>query len=528
MFYEEAQISRILNCQRCNQKFDEPRILPCGKTICNNCIYNIENKVLSQSTGDFNCSLCLEQHCVPDSEFPINEVAYNLMSEHPNEVYRSELALTLKSNLNDIQAHLNNLASDLNNGIDKIKEHCIELRREVQLRTEQKILEVNQLNEMLIQQIDDYEEECVQNFTSKKESKRAFDEIIVEINKFLDEKREYLRGFQINDTEIQKSNNIAQILKSKLENGMIYAKSFIFNKKLMLFESSRDRVNKNMLGFFRFKQLGNSMNFNQLKKIQLKNVLNDLSENSLIWTNTFDNGVYFITYLSSRNEMTMATFDPSTNTLEKKVIPNCQVIFNLVKCKNSIALSYFSEQNQNSICIIDSSLNILESISFQDSLFGGTVLIGANDSYLYVNINRGSKSYIKVYDYQLNKVKLTQTFQSTNAQSPFYFPTHIKQLNSRDGKYIWMNSNQICILNEHTGELLKTIQIAADRFELDSKNNLLVLQNSSKKVVYFDLNGVQQKEFDLVGFESNDLTFYIDPNDKLHFFDKKYSKIIYN
>jgi hypothetical protein len=161
-------------------------------------------------------------------------------------------------------------------------------------------------------------------------------------------------------------------------------------------------------------------------------------------------------------------------------------------------------------------------------LFGGTVLIGANDSYLYVNVNRGTKSYIKIFDYKLNKVKLAQPFQSTSPTSPFYFPTHIKQMNNRDGKYIWLNSNQINILDEMTGELIKTVQISAEKFELDSKNNLVVLFNSSKKVVYYDLNGVQLKEFDLLSFESSDLTFYIDQNDKLYFFDKTHSKIMNN
>ena len=101
-------------------------------------------------------------------------------------------------------------------------------------------------------------------------------------------------------------------------------------------------------------------------------------------------------------------------------------------------------------------------------------------------------------------------------------------MNNRDGKYIWLNSNQINILDEMTGELIKTVQISAEKFELDSKNNLVVLFNSTKKVVYYDLNGVQLKEFDLLSFESSDLTFYIDQNDKLYFFDKTHSKIMNN
>ncbi len=34
MFYEEAMINNELNCIKCKQRLDEPRMLPCGETIC--------------------------------------------------------------------------------------------------------------------------------------------------------------------------------------------------------------------------------------------------------------------------------------------------------------------------------------------------------------------------------------------------------------------------------------------------------------------------------------------------------------
>ncbi len=38
MFYQEASIVHLLNCQNCKLKYDEPRLMPCGKTVCNRCI----------------------------------------------------------------------------------------------------------------------------------------------------------------------------------------------------------------------------------------------------------------------------------------------------------------------------------------------------------------------------------------------------------------------------------------------------------------------------------------------------------
>ena len=54
MFYEEAQIDEILKCKHCKLKFDEPRNLLCGKTVCNACL---ETMVMSVDNEDnsFKC-----------------------------------------------------------------------------------------------------------------------------------------------------------------------------------------------------------------------------------------------------------------------------------------------------------------------------------------------------------------------------------------------------------------------------------------------------------------------------------------
>ena len=47
----------------------------------------------------------------------------------------------------------------------KIKEYCIEQRRLVQLSTENKIQEINNINEQLIKQIDDFKNQCILSYS---------------------------------------------------------------------------------------------------------------------------------------------------------------------------------------------------------------------------------------------------------------------------------------------------------------------------------------------------------------------------
>jgi hypothetical protein len=61
----------------------------------------------------------------------------------------------LKSNLKFFDENLKHIDLEMQNGADRIHDHCDELRRIVQLSTEEKILELNQINEALISQIDD-------------------------------------------------------------------------------------------------------------------------------------------------------------------------------------------------------------------------------------------------------------------------------------------------------------------------------------------------------------------------------------
>ena len=114
MFYEETVVAEHLKCKRCYIKFDDPRILPCGKTVCQSCIQEIlesENK----NDNSFTCSMCQKSHIIPEDGFPINELIEALLKNQPVEVYRSAMVESLKLNLTAIEVKTTHFENQLTN-----------------------------------------------------------------------------------------------------------------------------------------------------------------------------------------------------------------------------------------------------------------------------------------------------------------------------------------------------------------------------------------------------------------------------
>lgn len=518
MFYEESRINRILNCELCNRKYDEPRSLPCGNTICNICICAIEDKLLLTNKSCFKCVLCADHHCVPQSGFPINKPIKKLMSEKPNEIYRGRDAEIFKANLNDVQMQISELETTILKGIDKIKEHCHQLRIQVQQAASEKFEEINRMTSSLMRQINNYEKECIQNAIVDEEYKQSFDQRITVISKFIDDNKGYLYQCNISEKEIITANEMFKMFKAKLDEEVVNINDFTFNYSLMEFIKPNKIQNmpENALGTLRFQRLGNYINSTQLKNVNLTECPSHKSDDSLVLSDICDLNKYYIAYFNTKNEVIVTAYDHVNNIkIEKNIISNCRSLFQMkILNNNLLALSYQKENSECCIVILDEQLNIiLRNDDFCQ------MIIGENDSYLYC-YSPMNKPNIRIYDKKLNRVELNQNFQGKKPTESFYFSDDVKRIAHRDNKYIWLDSTNLNILNDKSGELISSIPIVADHFELNSRDEIICLLKSEHKMKYFDIYGILIREIELVGFNLNsEFTFKIDKNDKIHFFD---------
>ena len=174
MFYEKDEINELLKCPNCNERLEEPCMLPCGHSVCARCTSSDYWFVLppvdedNNGDGDNNnehsashqlvCNACLEVHRIPAAGFPTNKVLLKLVETKPHDVYRSKAVERLKTSLRAIRARkidlLALLDADKPDSRERIREHCGSARAAVQLASEQLVARIDECLERRMHEIE--------------------------------------------------------------------------------------------------------------------------------------------------------------------------------------------------------------------------------------------------------------------------------------------------------------------------------------------------------------------------------------
>jgi hypothetical protein len=243
MFYEAKKIDNQLLCRQCEGKLDIPKILPCGESICSLCETSIQ--VNDQM---FDCLVCKDKHDMPRNGLVISKSMSKILEIKLTTVSRGESYDSLKKMSSQIQKKLNLIKLGINNRTDLVREHCMDLRSDVQLKAEEAIQQVNDISSKIIEEIDEYEKELIEFNKTNKESLDSFNAFVNELESFHTLSIEYLNKNEIDDKLVKKSNEEATNLIKRAELEIENLKSIIFDENILNFEKNNEKLNETMFG----------------------------------------------------------------------------------------------------------------------------------------------------------------------------------------------------------------------------------------------------------------------------------------
>lgn len=242
MFYTEEEILNELICPRCSKVFVDPRITPCAKTICINCVEE-------QKTNDneIDCFFCAKKHKLEDESGLIpNEHLNKILSKRPRSIYRGEHMEQFKLNVKKFDEIKQQLESGIKNSNLTAIEDCSKLKNQIDIHAEENIQRINLLRSELILRINQYESECLDNIQEKVSS---LNKTITESNKYLNECQTYLRDCNsFNDQQLQEKSTETVRFINQLKINLSSLESIKYGGNFLTYEPPKFNDQNQLLG----------------------------------------------------------------------------------------------------------------------------------------------------------------------------------------------------------------------------------------------------------------------------------------
>ena len=548
MFYEENQINEVITCPYCKNKFNDPRSIECGISLCIQCIELLTNK----GENGFICLICKDFHEKPKKGFAKNANLSKLCDIKASEISRGPLADTLKVQLDEIKLKLDRLDKDNKLGVDKIKEYCDELRNEVQLSSEELIESINKRNMELIVEINAYEKKSMLDF--KKENKTQLDSFIQEMRGFHAKWNDYLKQIKLEYNDLKKGSNEASVRLEQIKKEEHRFLFKLFNDKLLTYDKSSAKLASSLVGTLNLTNANVNSNFWKLLSNEVNNKVIQLPKFSTltepISVKLLNDDKMLLAYRAyKQNDIKIKIIDCNYNnqlsericktgkyftTFQLNLMENNSIILllsNLIKDLDYFYLNNYksddedcnvnlrNKENKSIIKQYDEKLKRLKTIFINSSINSTTTI----ENKLYcLSSDYNSYTRLLIYDDKLVNIKNIES----NPIEPFYIPKTSKKVKVCESYYVYLENKEIVLLDRTTGWPKKRFKIESDEFLLNpSSNSILTYNNKSKQMVSYDFEGKQQT-FDInipnIG-ESAQLVDCL--NEKLLFLDSKSDRL---
>ncbi len=474
---------------------------------------------------------------------------------------------------------INRIKYSLDNPEEFIYDDCSELKRSVQLETEEIIADIKQSNQIdpdldenkleleifnliqneidqsqaIINAIDDHEKMSKSYWIGKGIDKKLFNKDYNKLKQFSDlfiqNWTNRLDELKFEDKTMTEAADKLREYQAELNNLTNKVKMYLFNNNCIELRHSDEKENQNRLScFLYYKQ---NQVFNHTNRFDLKNILKQSSIqtvkdhendfNGITSLFILENGNYLVIFRSFVIRSTyLAIYDPVLKKLVKEKFTEI-ILSNQLNINHNLIALKLIQQNEPMLVIMNHELEVIKQIPIDT----GSIK-GSDKSFIYIcdrptnqdfDNNRLSLN-IKVLDWSLETVK-NINFQNRNRNEPFFHDLQdtldlfITRFKSIKNNYVLKSLNNLFIYNEN-GALIRKIDTELTFEFLDSihdqKECIILINENLNKLNYYDLNGKLIKETNLINIKfskrKTDFQVKFNSNNDVIIFDA-YSNILH-
>jgi hypothetical protein len=438
MFYQADNIDSILICEVCDIKLVDPRLLPCGKSVCHRCV-----DILADSDKKrIECQNCGKTHEIPDEGFPKNSALQKLLEFKAKDVSHPSHIEEFRKLLDNLYDTKQSIETTLECGDSRIRDHCDKIRNDMQLAIEQAHAKLDEIHKDFMHEIDNHEKECQSKFKLIQQNKVDINKALNESNELISKSNRLLKQFKIDQSELSTLSESAHYLLNNLEQIKDGIQWEMFNESLLKFEK-QIIFESNVIGKI-VKQnieLYFLENFEKMSELDFASKIENTTNFSSLQPFTLNR---FLFLYAKKNILNLLCLDNNGNTLfEKK---------DLVKNKKieDIKISFFRSSHNKVVYIctreihfkqtnefhnlrsFDENFNLLAEIKFDK----GPDDYEVNGENLFLFEKNEKCCRISRYNHNLEMV---QTFGQENSTLPYFFSLQID---------LFLVSNQYFIINE--------------------------------------------------------------------------------
>lgn len=280
MFYSKSSVDNYLKCKICINRFDIPRVMPCGDVICEMCLNNLKNA--SNIVNRINCPFCNKKHSVPNDNFPIDKITLELLKIEPKTKFRGVLVEQLDDILHTLHNQLTTLNEFSKSVETKIHEHHNQLKNQIIQATNEKKSELKNLKENFYKKITSYEDV-------------ATDKIDTIVNQVLNENKAKIKVWNKlienkDSSDINKLSQATSEIVSWMENINLNKNcinTLTENFEVSYFNDGKERIKSSIIGVLKlndseFLPTKNEGNTDNLSQTEINDLFSCLDDKNLV------------------------------------------------------------------------------------------------------------------------------------------------------------------------------------------------------------------------------------------------------